>query len=140
MASNLGFAIARNRLPQSAAALDIHVASFVRYIFQPEVGDVVEGAITNCTSGVALGRLSSGLARMDADAFLDPRQHAVSPTPATWLWATFETILGALLLWSIARSIPSGATVDRWRSEPYGAQLQIIFEARTRGEVKRLYV
>jgi alginate O-acetyltransferase complex protein AlgI len=43
---------------------------------------------------------------MDADAFLDARQHAVSPTPATWLCATFETILGALLLWLVARSIP----------------------------------
>jgi Membrane bound O-acyl transferase family len=43
---------------------------------------------------------------MDADAFLDARQHAMRPTPATWLWATFETILGALVVWSVARSIP----------------------------------
>ena len=43
---------------------------------------------------------------MDADAFLDARQRVSPPAPWTWLWATFETILGAILLWVVARSIP----------------------------------
>lgn len=43
---------------------------------------------------------------MDADAFLDAKQHVRPPAPSTWLWATFETILGAILLWFVPRSIP----------------------------------
>ena len=43
---------------------------------------------------------------MDADAFLDAKQRGSPPAPSTWLWATFETILGATLLWVVARSIP----------------------------------
>src|SRR5216684_192955 len=45
---------------------------------------------------------------MDADAFLDARQRLPPPAPTTWLWATFETILGASLLWVVPRSIPQG--------------------------------
>ena len=69
MASNLRFAIDRNRLPQSAFALGIHVASFVRHLFQPEVANMVEDAITNCTSGMAFVRVSSGLARNGCRCF-----------------------------------------------------------------------
>ncbi len=43
---------------------------------------------------------------MDADAFLDSRQHASPPTDRNWFWATFETIFGAMLFWGVARSIP----------------------------------
>jgi hypothetical protein len=50
---------------------------------------------------------------MDADAFLDTRQRGSLPTPSTWLWATFETILGAILLWVVARSIPPGQPLLR---------------------------
>ncbi len=45
---------------------------------------------------------------MDADAFLDARQRLPPPAPTTWLWVTFETILGASLLWVVPRSIPQG--------------------------------
>jgi hypothetical protein len=42
---------------------------------------------------------------MDADAFLDVRQRVPPPAPLAWLGATFETILGVVLLWVVARSI-----------------------------------
>jgi D-alanyl-lipoteichoic acid acyltransferase DltB (MBOAT superfamily) len=45
---------------------------------------------------------------MDADAFLDARQRLSPPAPWTWLKAAFETILGAVLLWLVARSITTG--------------------------------
>ena len=43
---------------------------------------------------------------MDADAFLDASEHVPSPSAGTWLWATLETALGAILLWVVARSVP----------------------------------
>jgi Membrane bound O-acyl transferase family len=43
---------------------------------------------------------------MDADAFLDVRQHPTPPALTVWLWAMFETILGATLLWVVARFVP----------------------------------
>jgi hypothetical protein len=43
---------------------------------------------------------------MDAGAFLDASQRVPPPLPGTWLWATLQTILGATLLWVVARSIP----------------------------------
>jgi alginate O-acetyltransferase complex protein AlgI len=50
---------------------------------------------------------------MDADAFLDPRQRVSPPATWTWLWATLETILGAILLWVMARSLPTGQPLVR---------------------------
>lgn len=50
---------------------------------------------------------------MDADAFLDARQRVPPPAPSAWFWATFETILGAILLWVVARSIPQGQPLLR---------------------------
>jgi alginate O-acetyltransferase complex protein AlgI len=50
---------------------------------------------------------------MDADAFLDPGQLVPPAAPAVWLWATFETILGATLLWVVARSVPVGQPLLR---------------------------
>ena len=50
---------------------------------------------------------------MDADAFLDVRRRGSPPAPTAWLWATFETILGAMLLWVMARSIPQGQPLLR---------------------------
>lgn len=47
LASDFGLAPDGSRLPQSAATLGIHVDSFVRYLSQPEMADLVEGAITN---------------------------------------------------------------------------------------------
>jgi hypothetical protein len=43
---------------------------------------------------------------MDAEAFLDARQQVPRPAPTAWLWAIFETILGAILLWLVPRSLP----------------------------------
>jgi len=43
---------------------------------------------------------------MDAEAFLDV-EHQVLPPPArTWVRASLETALGAVLLWVVARSVP----------------------------------
>jgi hypothetical protein len=50
---------------------------------------------------------------MDADAFLDARQPAPPQSLTAWLWATFETILGAILLWGLARSIPPAQSLLR---------------------------
>jgi hypothetical protein len=50
---------------------------------------------------------------MDADVFLDVSQRGRPPARATWLWAIFETILGATLLWVVARSIPQEQSLIR---------------------------
>ncbi len=50
---------------------------------------------------------------MDADAFLDAKERAPSPTRSAWFWATFETILGAILLWVLARYIPQAQPLLR---------------------------
>jgi len=50
---------------------------------------------------------------MDADAFLDARQYVPQPEPSTWLRAMLETILGATLLWFVARHIPAGQSLLR---------------------------
>src|SRR5438046_5736337 len=50
---------------------------------------------------------------MDAAAFLDPRQRVALPVPASWLWSTFETILGGVLLWVGARTISPGQPLLR---------------------------
>ncbi|MHB8677874.1 MAG: MBOAT family protein [Candidatus Acidiferrales bacterium] len=50
---------------------------------------------------------------MDAGTFLDARQHGSPPVVRAWLWATFETILGAILFWVVARSIPPGQPLLR---------------------------
>jgi hypothetical protein len=43
---------------------------------------------------------------MEADRFLNTQQRVPAPATAKWLWAVFETSLGALLLWVLARSVP----------------------------------
>jgi len=43
---------------------------------------------------------------MDAEAFLDASQRVSPPAPSTWLWAIIETVLGAILIWVVTRSIP----------------------------------
>ena len=50
---------------------------------------------------------------MDADVFLDVSKRGRPPARATWLWATFETILGAILLWVVARWIPQEQSLIR---------------------------
>lgn len=43
---------------------------------------------------------------MDAEAFLDIDQHVLPPPAKTWVWASLETALGAVLLWVVVRSVP----------------------------------
>ena len=62
LAPNRSVAFDGSVLPESAAALGVHVDSFVRHLSQPKVADMVEGAITNCSLSMALSSLSSGLA------------------------------------------------------------------------------
>jgi len=50
---------------------------------------------------------------MDADAFLDVKQRPPVPTFSAWLWAISKTVIGATLLWALARSIPSGLPLLR---------------------------
>jgi alginate O-acetyltransferase complex protein AlgI len=50
---------------------------------------------------------------MDAEAFLDASQPVPLPAPATWISAIIETILGAVLLWVVARSIPQEESLLR---------------------------
>ena len=50
---------------------------------------------------------------MDAGSFLDARQVVSPPAAGTWLWAACETILGASLLWAVARSVPAGHPLIR---------------------------
>jgi Membrane bound O-acyl transferase family len=50
---------------------------------------------------------------MDADAFLDTHQMEPPPTLIMWIWAAFETTLGAILLWIAARSFPAGEPLLR---------------------------
>jgi len=57
-------------LPQSAATVVIHVDSRLRHLPKPEVADVVAIAITNCSSGMAIFRLSLGLAGDGCGRFL----------------------------------------------------------------------
>jgi alginate O-acetyltransferase complex protein AlgI len=46
-------------------------------------------------------------AGMDADSFLDSSQLPQRPSTHMWLWAMVETAVGAILLWGIARFVPS---------------------------------
>jgi Membrane bound O-acyl transferase family len=50
---------------------------------------------------------------MDAEAFLDASRRVPRPPPTAWVWATFETALGAILLWVVARSLPQGEPLLR---------------------------
>jgi hypothetical protein len=43
----------------------------------------------------------------DARSFLDETRHPLAPRFAAWLWAILKTVLGALLLWFVARSWPA---------------------------------
>lgn len=43
---------------------------------------------------------------MDADTFLDTTQRVPAPAASAWFWAAFETVLGATLLWIVARMAP----------------------------------
>jgi len=50
---------------------------------------------------------------MDAEAFLDSRQHSLAPQFQEWLWALLKTLFGAALLWQIARRVPEPHALAR---------------------------
>jgi hypothetical protein len=50
---------------------------------------------------------------MDAEAFLDAKQHVPQPSLRAWLWAGFETALGAVLIWDVARTLPQQYPIGR---------------------------
>lgn len=50
---------------------------------------------------------------MDADAFLDDSLRVASPAVWAWLGAMLETVLGAILFWVVARSIPPAQALLR---------------------------
>jgi len=50
---------------------------------------------------------------MDAEAFLDANRSVATPLPTAWLRAIFETALGVILLWMVARSVPQGEPLLR---------------------------
>jgi hypothetical protein len=50
---------------------------------------------------------------MDADAFLDPHSRPERPRLREWLWGATKTLLGVLLIWSIARRIPAEQSLLR---------------------------
>jgi alginate O-acetyltransferase complex protein AlgI len=64
---------------------------------------------------------------MDAENFLDARQHVSRPAPTTWLWAIMETALGAILLWMVARSVPQGEPLIRGWLGMFGLILLLHF-------------
>ena len=64
---------------------------------------------------------------MDAENFLDARQHVSRPAPTTWLWAIIETALGATLLWMVARSVPQGEPLIRGWLGMFGLILLLHF-------------
>jgi hypothetical protein len=66
---------------------------------------------------------------MDADAFLDARLHPPPRSPRTWLWAIFETALGAILLWVVAGSIPQAQPLLRGWAGMFGLILLLHFGA-----------
>lgn len=129
LASDLSPALDGSGLPQSAAALGVDVGSFVRHLFQPQVADLVDGAITNCSSGMALDSLLLAWPGMDADDFLDARRRLSLPSHGTWFWAMFETILGAILLWVVARSLPQAQPLLRGWVGMFGLVLLLHFGA-----------
>lgn len=50
---------------------------------------------------------------MDADPFLDSDEHQHQPSARAWLGAIFETVLGAICLWGVARLVPSSNSLLR---------------------------
>ncbi len=51
---------------------------------------------------------------MDADSFLDARKVVPSPRLSDWLRAVFETAMGGILLWLVARNLQQYPLVSGW--------------------------
>jgi len=45
---------------------------------------------------------------MDAESFLDGREHVGAPARRAWIWAMSKTVLGAIILWGAARTVSEG--------------------------------
>ncbi len=43
---------------------------------------------------------------MDAEVFLDAKEHPTKPAARDWLWAILKTAVGVALLWMVARRVP----------------------------------
>ena len=118
LASDICLALDCGGLPQSAAAMGIHVDSFVLHLHQPEVADVVEGAISNFSSCVALCSLSSGLAGNGCGCF-PGCQAACNPASSTGLAAgqrskQFSAQSCSGLWHDPFRRVTAAARVDRY--------------------------
>jgi len=50
---------------------------------------------------------------MEAESFLDDHQRVQRPPSREWFWALFETTLGTIFLWVVARSLPEGKPLLR---------------------------
>jgi hypothetical protein len=50
---------------------------------------------------------------MGAERFLSRRQIPAMPSRRMWAWAILETVVGAVLLWRIARALPLRADLLR---------------------------
>jgi len=70
LASDLGVASYSSCLLQPPTSLGVHVDSVVRHLSQPEVADMVEGTIANCSFSMALCSLSFRLAGNGRRSFL----------------------------------------------------------------------
>ena len=64
---------------------------------------------------------------MDAESFLDARRRMPRPPVMRWVWALFEIVLGASLLWGIARRIPVAAELLRGWAGMLGIVLLLHF-------------
>jgi Membrane bound O-acyl transferase family len=64
---------------------------------------------------------------MDAESFLETTQDVLPPARARWSWAACETILGAILLWVVARRIASTQPILRGWTGLLGLALLLHF-------------
>ena len=50
---------------------------------------------------------------MDAECFLDRSLWVAGPGPRDWFWAVSKTLLGGVLVWVVARTVPEGQPLVR---------------------------
>jgi hypothetical protein len=64
---------------------------------------------------------------MDAQAFLDEMRRSRIPGSGDWFWAICKTVTGAILLWTIERTLPPGQPVLRGWTGMLGLLLLLHF-------------